>query len=333
LLLHDDKVSVRKWYNSFVDFAASKNVPIRYIQDLHINLSTNPDSLLDPNLYQLYSSSIYAKLEEDGALSATITAYQGLLKQFSLRRDGYKVLKEIMRPFIPSSQQPAMSANDPPTFGPPECLHTCASNLDTYFKLQISSDRVFTPFEQSQMYLDGLKTTPKYRATATTLLRRLKEIQIQDLPLPPKLTLDDIPGTVLAEHHLSTPPSVPDSTATIHAAQASCQGGYNKSGPPRGNPGSDRRLPQCLERKNCQCKACGTHGHEPTECNLLPRLLNCLEYRNSNPTQCKDAVCRYNAKNTPQKYDKHVKKTETLSVGSVFAFAFKLDVSALAFMS
>jgi hypothetical protein len=32
-------------------------------------------SLLDPDLYQLYSSAIYAKLEEDGALSTTITAY------------------------------------------------------------------------------------------------------------------------------------------------------------------------------------------------------------------------------------------------------------------
>ena len=99
MLLQDDRVSVKKWYNSFVDFAASKNVPIRYTQDLHINLSTNPDSLLDPALYQFYSSAIYAELEEDGALSATIMAYQGLLKQFSLRQDRCKVLKEIMRPF------------------------------------------------------------------------------------------------------------------------------------------------------------------------------------------------------------------------------------------
>jgi hypothetical protein len=134
-----------------------------------------------------------------------------------------------------------MSANTPLTFGPPECLHSYASELYTYFEMQVSSDRFFTPFEQSQMYLDGLKTNTKYHATATTLLRRLQEIQIQGLPLPPTLNLNDIPGTVLAEHHLSTPPSVPGSTATIHAAQASCQGRYNKSGPPRGNPGSDRR--------------------------------------------------------------------------------------------
>jgi hypothetical protein len=106
-------------------------VPIRYTQELHIDHSTNPKSL-DPALYQLYSSAIYTKLEEDGALSITITAYQGLLKQFSLRRDGYKVLKEIMRPFIPSSQQPAMSANTPPTFGPPECLHDYASDLSSH---------------------------------------------------------------------------------------------------------------------------------------------------------------------------------------------------------
>jgi hypothetical protein len=51
-------------------------------------------------------------LEEDGALSTTITAYQGLLKQFfNLTQDGYKVIKEVMCPLIPRSQQPAMSAN------------------------------------------------------------------------------------------------------------------------------------------------------------------------------------------------------------------------------
>ena len=50
----------------------------------------------------------------------------------------------------------------------------------------------------------------------------------------------------------------------------------------------------------------------PMEYNLLPRLLNCLEYCDGHPTQCKDAVRRYNARNTPQKYDQHVKKTEAL---------------------
>ena len=168
-----------------------------------------------------------------------------------------------------------MFANTPPTFGPPECLHSYASDLSTYFELQLSSDRFFTPFEQSQMYLlDGLKMNAKYRATATTLLHRLQELQIQGIPLPPTLNLDDIPSTVMAKHSLSTAPPVPDSTATIHAAQASRQGGYNRSGPPRGTPGSDRRPPQRPACKNCQCKACGTHGHEPTECNLLPRVLN-----------------------------------------------------------
>jgi hypothetical protein len=75
----------------------------------------------------------------------------------------------------------------------------------------------------------------------------------------------------------------------------------------------DRRPSQRPERKNCQCKACGTHGHEPADCNLLPRLLNCLEYRDGNPTQSKDAVSRYNARQSPAKYDKHVKRTETLA--------------------
>ena len=286
-------------------------MPIRYTQALHIDYSTNPKSL-DPALYQLYSSAIYAKLEQDGALSVTIMAYQVLLKQFRLCRDSYKVLKEIMRPFILSSQQPAMSANTPPTFGPPECLHFYASNLSIYFELQLSSKRFFTPFEQSQIYLDGLKTNAKYRATATTLLRCLQETHIQGLPLPPTLHLNDIPGTITAEHCLSTPPLVPDSTATIHAAQAAHQSGYNRSGPPRGTPGSNRRPAHSLERKNCQCKACGSHGHEPTECNLLPRVLNCLEYRDGHPTQCKDAVRRYQARNHPQKYDQHVKKTEAI---------------------
>ena len=248
-------------------------------------------------------------MEVDGALSVTITAYQGLLKQFSLRRDGYKkVLKEIMRPFIPTSQQPAMLANIPPTLGPPECLNL-TSDLSTYFELQLHSDRFFTLFEQSQIYLDGLKTNVKYRATATTLLHRL---YLQGLPLPPTLHLDDIPGTVTAEHLLSTPTPAPAATATIHAAQASRPSRYNRSGPPRGISGSDRHPQQRLERKNCQCKACGSHGHEHTDCHLLPCVISCLEYCDSHPTQCKDAVRQSLARNTTQRYEQNVRETEKM---------------------
>jgi len=273
------------------------------------SISTTPPTH-SPSTLHYTSSTVppyHAKLEEDGALSVTITAYQGLLKQFSLRRDGYKkVLKEIMRPFIPTSQQPAMLANIPPTLGPPECLNL-TSDLSTYFELQLHSDRFFTLFEQSQIYLDGLKTNVKYRATATTLLHRL---YLQGLPLPPTLHLDDIPGTVTAEHLLSTPTPAPAATATIHAAQASCPSGYNRSGPPRGAPGSDRRPQQRLECKNCQCKACGLHGHEHPDCNLLPRVINCIEYHDSHPTQCKDAVHRSLARSTTQRCEQNVRETE-----------------------
>ena len=99
---------------------------------------------------------------------------------------------------------------------------------------------------------------------------------------------------------------------TIHAAQASLLRGYNRSVPPRGTPGFDRRPQQCPERKNCQCKACGVHGHEHTDCNLLPCVISCLKYRDSQPTQCKDAVRRSLARNTTQSYEQNVRETEKM---------------------
>ena len=87
---------------SFVDFAVSKNVPICTYALKHVDYSTNPQSL-DPALYQLYSSAIYAKTAPPLHHNHRP---QGLLKQFSLGRDNYKVLKEN-HPQLP--EQPAMS--------------------------------------------------------------------------------------------------------------------------------------------------------------------------------------------------------------------------------
>ena len=164
-----------------------------------------------------------------------------------------------------------MSANTPPTFGPPECLHSYASDLSTYFELQLSSDQFFTAFEQSQMYLDGLKTNAKYRATATTLLRRL-----QEKPHPRPSTPTHPPpqryprichGRTLPLNSASCPrhhshhPCSPDLPSEwLQQVRSFSRHSWFQSSP--STTPDVQELPVY--------KACGSHSHEPTDCNLLP---------------------------------------------------------------
>ena len=50
----------------------------------------------DPQLYDDYSSAIYARLEEDGVLDPQDPLYRGLLEVYNSRRDGYALLKGIL---------------------------------------------------------------------------------------------------------------------------------------------------------------------------------------------------------------------------------------------
>ena len=79
-----------------------------------------------PQLYNNYSSAIYARLEEDGVLDPHDPLYKGLLEVYNSRRDGYALLESILAAtvMVQSKDLGALSTPPHPNQDPrPTILH------------------------------------------------------------------------------------------------------------------------------------------------------------------------------------------------------------------
>jgi hypothetical protein len=99
-----DRKSVCIFYNSFVDFNRIYRIPLKILDDVRLDRLDDEEENLypsglreqEPQLYEDYSSAIYARLEEDGVLDPNDPLYRGLLEVYNSRRDGYALLKGIL---------------------------------------------------------------------------------------------------------------------------------------------------------------------------------------------------------------------------------------------
>ena len=175
------KKSVRIFYNSFVDFNRIYRAPLKILDDVCLDRLDNEDENLyptgicdqDPQLYDDYSSVIYARLKEEGVLDPQDPLNKGLLEQlYNSRRDGYALLKGILAAtaMVQSKDLGALSTT-PPQPQPGSTPHTCASRLSEFFRGQ---QRIYKDEEQAMMYLqEGTMREPTYTAATQQLLYEL----------------------------------------------------------------------------------------------------------------------------------------------------------------
>ena len=117
-----DRKSVCIFYNSFVDFNRIYRIPLKILDDIRFDRLDDEDENLypadlreqDPQLYDDYSSDIYARLEEEGVLDPQDPLYKGMLEVYNSRRDGYALLKGILAATVMVQSKDLGALSTPP---------------------------------------------------------------------------------------------------------------------------------------------------------------------------------------------------------------------------
>ena len=159
----------------------STRIPLKNLDDIRLDHLDDEDENLfptglrdqDPQLYDDYSSAIYARLEEDGVLDPQDPLYKGLLEVYNSRRDGYALLKGILAAtvMVPSKDLGALST--PPQPQPGSTPHNFASQLNDFFQGQQQCGRIYKDKEQAMMYIQGMVREPTYTAATQQLMQPL----------------------------------------------------------------------------------------------------------------------------------------------------------------
>ena len=131
-----DRKSVCIFYNSFVDFNRIYRIPLKILDNIRLDrLDQEEETLLyppgldhNPQLYDGYSSAIYARLEEEGVLDPTNPLYKGLLLEvYNSRRDGYALLIGILAATVLVQAKDLGALSTPPQPQPGSTPHNFAS--------------------------------------------------------------------------------------------------------------------------------------------------------------------------------------------------------------
>ena len=197
-----DRKSVCIFYKSFVDFKRIYRIPLKILDDIRLDRLDDedeniyPTGLRDdedeniyptglreqaPQLYEDYSSAIYARLEEDGVLNPQETLYKGLLEVYNSRRDGYALLKGILAATVMVQSKDLGALSTPPQPQPGSTPHNFASRLNNFFRGQQQCGRIYKDKEQAMMYLQGMTRESTYTAATQQLMYELCDTAIFSL--------------------------------------------------------------------------------------------------------------------------------------------------------
>jgi Reverse transcriptase (RNA-dependent DNA polymerase) len=313
---------VLSFYNSFVDFLSSFRVPILHATNLILDEPVYPtDREIHPDLLQRYSAAIYTRLEEPGVLDQTISRYKGLIQQHNGTRDGYRVLQQLVRPYLDSHALTNIPIR--PEYSTTDSIYTFAAALTKYFQAQRRRYRNYPRLEQAIIYLHGAINDSDYTEAARSLLYDLAKLKTTDI-LDPKFNLETLPGTLDAQRALITPPTAPPQGTRINAATTrdnnrrnntrAYQNRPNNTHTPRTqhqpstpreyNTGTGTRNPATpgtpRRTLEVQCEACGMYGHQdPSSCTFLPRVALCLDYIHQHDKSIKGINQAWRHRNNP----------------------------------
>ncbi|KAI2502314.1 hypothetical protein MHU86_12118 [Fragilaria crotonensis] len=336
-----DRKSVTVFYNSFVDFHKIYRVPFKILDDLRIDKLDDvtqerlhpADLLEDPTLYDRYSSAIYARLEEDGVLDPSDQLYQGLLQMYNSKRDGYRLLQDILATtlLVPSKNIGQLST--PPTVQQGTTPYDFAWQLKEFYACQLQHNRTYTVREQATMFLQGMQHATPFTHAATQLLHDMHQLP-EGVPLPLRLAFpNNLPLTLLTSAETmrshsstsatinvtrSTPRTVDDRNSHDRDRSRERRPGYDRRPPRDSSVGressagrSTRSTPQrplsttaaprpTARNPDVQCAACATNGHTALDCRQLPKIAACMEYITAHPTEANSTLRQYRRAQHPE---------------------------------
>ena len=331
-----DRQLVTVFYNSFVDFSKIYRIPFKILDDVRIDKlddvtqeRLHPAELLQtPVLYDCYSSAIYARLEEETVLDSSDKLFKGLLQMYNSKRDGYQLLQDLLAATLLVPAQNVGQLSTPPTVQQGTTPYDFACELKEFFACQEQRGRSYAIREKSMMYLQGMQQETMHTQALTQLIFDLKQIPDDDatripirLAFPNNLTLTLLTTaeTMKAHQHatINVTRSTPRQYDQDYAARrpdrdrsrerrpsmetgskTSTNGSRNSRGQPYRAQNGPPRIP--LRNPDVQCAACGTSGHQVTDCRILPRVQGCLEYITARPAEAQENLRIYRKAQHPE---------------------------------
>ena len=327
-----DRQSVTVFYNSFVDFSKIYRIPFKILDDVRIDKLDDVtqerlhpmDLLHNQVLYDCYSSAIYARLEEETVLDSSDKLFKGLLQMYNSKRDGYRLLQDLLAATLLVPAQNVGQLSTPPTVTQGTTPYDFACELKEFFACQEQRGRSYATREKSMMYLQGMQQETLHTQASTQLIFDLKQIPEDEVtPIPIRLAFpNNLPLTLLTTaetmnaHQHATINVTRSTTRPYDQEYAARRPDRDRSRERRPSLESGSRASQMGSRTNSrgqssrppsgtqtnriparnpdvQCMACGTSGHQVVECRILPRVQGCLEYITSKPAEAQDLMRTY----------------------------------------
>ena len=321
-----DAQTMKKEYCSFQDFCTVYDVPMIEWSQLHAEITSVYPPSADASKYQMYSKMIYQKLEEEGSMDTRgNNLLMGLMAQHNGTRDGYAVIKEMVRRYaVKHNKADSAPRNIQPIFDGNIFNH--AGDLTDYYEYQAQQGRYWEPVEKTTLYLEAIKHDEKYGTYAQDILRTLRE-RPTSTPMEIDYELDSLPTTLTRACDQMKSATNPYTINAMRSGRDSGRGRDNgrdhgrdsnrgrdsdrgrdsergvrkewKSKDWKSTDGKPQRDGERRQRKHVQCAACGVYGHDSDNCHVCPKILCCLQFERKQPEKAKRMIEAHRKKHNP----------------------------------
>ena len=270
--------------------------------------------LATPTLIGKMSAQLFYKLKQPGVLPGNITRFRSLIKSHARTNDGFELLTQILRPYLPALQD-GVSSTVPNWIGCDDDIYLAQMRLTNYYNIEHSLARIYTPMEQSRKFLELAKQSDKFKEAAKYYDRKLEDLGGRDIIPPRNLLLTNIANTVEIQVNNNKPPADDEiDIPTINKATGAFSDDNNHSGrPPISSHGSrtpEKRFPAPPhssslsnpldfkpKRFNEQCQACKKYGHRSNSCFILAQIYFAQKFIQLYPDYVKNVATAYAAHN------------------------------------
>ena len=151
--------------------------------------------LATPTLIGKMSAQLFYKLKQPGVLPGNITRFCSLIKSHARTNDGFEILTQILRPYLPALQD-GVSSTVPNWIGYDDDIYLAQMRLTNYYNIEHSLARIYTPMELSQKFLELAKQSDKFKEAAKYYDRKLEDLGGRYIIPPRNLLLTNIANTV-----------------------------------------------------------------------------------------------------------------------------------------
>ena len=225
-----------------------------------------------------------------------VNVKQSMSLQFSSDNDGYAMLYHIMKFHVPSLTAPASmtayaNATARPKHPPNGNVFAFQARLMIFIQSERNYGRIFTPVEQAQIFIAGLKGDSRFDTAVEEAEKKCP--QDVNAPVPIAYSLGMIAATMGAFAHSAIGvdfdvfDTTTGTTAQINAAHATTT---DSRRPERRKP---RKRPPPPE---VQCAACKGYGHTMTACFHFLKVYWCLKAIDEDPAMAKTIALAFQDK-------------------------------------